>query len=222
MDLLRAAYEPTLHLQRKLVEQVQTGHSEHEFLVLAEHDPPVITLGVGASQENILASPAELAAAGITVHKTRRGGDVMYHGPGQLVGYLILALTRHGRNLRQYLRDLEDVLIGALGQMGLKAARQENMAGVWVEGQKVAAIGVAVSRWVTYHGFALNAAPNMAHFDLIVPCGLRDRPVTSLENLLGRAVRLDEVKPLVTEHLVEVFGFDGWEPTSKRDLSNSE
>jgi lipoate-protein ligase B len=227
LDIGRAPYDPALALQERLVGQVKAAPEERAFVVLVEHDPPVITLGRSARRGHVLVPPERLAAEGIALVESSRGGDVTYHGPGQLVGYPILRLDRHGRDVHRYLRDLEDVLIRCLARFGIEAARRRGWTGVWAarrpltpalshEGSgghgataKVAAIGVAVRRWVTYHGFALNVAPNLAHFDLIVPCGIRDRRVTSLRDLLGREVTVAEVKAPLVECLVEVFGFEG-------------
>jgi lipoate-protein ligase B len=209
IDVGRMAYAPALRLQQRLVAEVKAAPEERAYLVLVEHDPPVITLGRGAKAQNVVAPRDRLAAEGIEVRESSRGGDVTYHGPGQLVGYPILRLDLRGRDVRRYLRDLEETLIRALARLGVTGTRSEGQTGVWVEGEKVAAIGVAVTRWVTYHGFALNVSTDLSHFHLIVPCGIHDRAVTSLERLLGRPVSLAGVKPLVAECLVEVFGFAG-------------
>lgn len=214
LDIGRAAYEPTLRLQQRLLAEVKETPDERAYLVLVEHDPPVITLGRGAQAAHLVATRERLAAEGIEVHESSRGGDVTYHGPGQLVGYPILRLDLHGRDVHRYLRDLEEVLIRTLARFGVEGTRAEGLTGVWVGPQKVAAIGVAVSRWVTYHGFALNICTNLAHFDLIVPCGLRKVGVTSLDRLLGRPVSVDEVKPRAIECMVEVFGFSGMRAAS--------
>lgn len=218
IDLGRVAYGPALELQRKLLRRVQQAQSELAYLILVEHDPPVITLGVGADERNVLASGQELAAAGVELHKTRRGGDVTYHGPGQLVGYPIIQLTRHGKSLRKYVRDLEEVLIGVVAELGIKGQRKAGLPGVWVGGDKLAAIGVAVSRWVSYHGFALNVRPKMEHFKLIVPCGLTAAAPTSLAKLLGRAVEPEEIKPLILRQMVDVFGLSGWATSTEKHL----
>ncbi len=211
LDLGRADYEPTLALQKRLVDAVKAARDkELGYLVLVEHDPPVITLGRGADRANVVASRERVAAEGVELHETSRGGDVTYHGPGQLVGYPVIRLDLHGRDVHRYLRHLEEALIRTLGRFGVEAGRRQGFTGVWVGREKVAAIGVAVTRWVTYHGFALNVATDLTHFDLIVPCGIGDRSVASLTKLLGRPVTVDEVKRPVVECLVEVFGFDGY------------
>lgn len=212
LDVGRAAYEPTLRLQQRLRDEVKAAAEERAYLVLVEHDPPVITLGRGASAAHVTASRERLAAEGIEVHESSRGGDVTYHGPGQLVGYPIMRLDLHGRDVRRYLRDLEEVLIRVLARFGVEGRRAEGMTGVWVGGEKVAAIGVAIRRWVTWHGVALNVCPNLDHFGLIVPCGIRGRGVTSLARLLGRPMTVAEAKPHLVECTVDVFGFDGARP----------
>ena len=209
LDVGRAAYGPTLRLQERLRREVHAAPEERAYLVLVEHDPPVITLGRGADAAHVVAPRDRLAREGVEIHETQRGGDVTYHGPGQIVGYPILRLDLHGRDVHRYLRDLEETLIRLLARFGIQGERVRGMTGVWVGREKVAAIGVAISRWVTWHGFALNVDPDLAHFGLIVPCGLQGMGVTSLARLLGRAITVAEVKGPLVECLVEVFGFDG-------------
>jgi lipoate-protein ligase B len=209
LDIGRAPYAPMVRLQQRLVEEVRTAAEERAYLVLVEHDPPVITLGRGTRGAHVTASGERLAREGVEVHQSSRGGDVTYHGPGQVVGYPVLRLDLHGRDVRRYLRDLEEVLIRLLARYGVEGRRAEGLTGVWVGDEKIAAIGVAVTRWVTYHGFALNVATNLDHFGLIVPCGIRGKGVTSLARLLARPVTVAEVKPPLVECMVEVFGFDG-------------
>jgi len=208
VDVGRAAYGPVLELQKRLHARVLEAEEERAFLVLVEHAPPVITLGRGADAAHILASRRRLDAEGVEVHESERGGDVTYHGPGQLVAYPILRLDLHGRDVRRYLRDLEEVLIGVVGRFGLAGERAQGMTGVWVGGEKVAAIGVAIRRWITWHGVALNVSTHLDHFDLIVPCGIRGHGVTSLSEALRRDVAVAEAKPHLVECLLDVFGFD--------------
>ena len=208
LDLGRAPYGPTSRLQERLREEVRTADRERACLVLVEHDPPVITLGRGADEAHVTASRERIRAMGVEVHESARGGDVTWHGPGQLVGYPILRLDLHGRDVRRYLRDLEEVLIRLLARYGLEGRRAEGMTGVWLGREKVAAIGVAIRRWVTWHGIAVNVADCLDAFDLIVPCGIRDYGVTSLAKALAREVSVAEVKPHLVECMVEVFGFD--------------
>jgi len=212
LDLGRAAYEPALRLQERLREEVKAAPRERAYLILVEHDPPVITLGRGADAAHVTASRERLAREGVEVHESVRGGDVTYHGPGQLVGYPIIRLDLHGRDVHRYLRDLEEVLIRVLARFGIDGTRAEGMTGVWVGAEKVAAIGVAIRRWVTWHGVAINVDTNLDRFDLIVPCGIRGRRVTSLVRVLGRPITVAEVKPHLVECMVDVFGFDGARP----------
>ncbi len=200
-------YPEALRRQEQLVERVCADDAERAHLLLVEHDPPVLTLGRRADRRNVVAPPERLRREGVEVHEISRGGDVTYHGPGQLVGYPIIRLDLHGRDLRRYLRDLEEVLIRALRSFGVEGRRVDGLTGVWVGEEKVAAIGVAVRRWVTWHGFALNVCPNMEHFSLIVPCGIRDKRVTSLRRLLGRDVSVAEAAEPVVRSFREVFGF---------------
>ncbi|MCL6613205.1 MAG: lipoyl(octanoyl) transferase LipB [Firmicutes bacterium] len=199
------SYREGLAWQRRLHEEVAAGGEDR--LLLLEH-PPVITLGRGADPANVLASRAILAEEGIEIHEVERGGDVTYHGPGQLVGYPILSLARHGRDLHALLRRYEEVGIRVLARFGLTGRRDPRYTGVWVGEEKIMAIGVAVKKWVTYHGFAFNVALNLAHFGLIHPCGIRDKGVTSLAALLGRPVARAEVEPPVVEEIARVFGLE--------------
>jgi lipoyl(octanoyl) transferase len=202
-DLGLLDYAAALALQEDLVAR-RRAETVEDHLLLLEH-PHVITKGSGAHEEHILLDEARQAAVGLTVHETTRGGDVTYHGPGQLVGYPILLLQAGERDAHAYLRRLEEVLIRTVGDWGLEAGRHPDYTGVWVEGEKVAAIGVRLSRWVTSHGFALNVHCDLDFFSAIVPCGIRDKGVTSLERLLGRAPRIDEVADRVRHHFGAVF-----------------
>lgn len=197
-------YVSAWQLQRELAQGRRDG-AIPDTLLLLEHRPPVITLGRAAHREHLLVSAEELAQRGIELVETDRGGDITYHGPGQLVGYPILDLREHGRDVHLYLRQLEETLIQALATMGIQAGRQAGYTGVWVGEEKVAAIGVKVSHWITMHGFALNVCPDLSHFGLIVPCGIREKGVTSLQRLLGREVTLHEVLPSVVSAFARVF-----------------
>lgn len=210
IDLGRRSYQEALDLQMTLRERVKASEVELAYLVTVEHNPPVVTLGRGADRANVVSGPEILAAAGVELHETGRGGDVTWHGPGQLVGYPILRVDHHGRDVHRYLRDLEEVLISVLARFGLQGQRKVGLTGVWVGQEKVAAIGIAVSRWVSYHGFALNVEPDIEQFGHIVPCGIADKGVTSMARLLGRSVSVQDVSPVVIECMVERFGFDGW------------
>jgi lipoyl(octanoyl) transferase len=196
-------YSAALELQRERVAQRKSG-AIPDTLLLLEH-PHVYTLGRNARRENMLVSPGYLAARGAQVFSTDRGGDVTYHGPGQLVGYPILDLTQHRRDISWYMRSLEEVFIRTARDRGIEAGRSPGAAGVWVGNDKLVAMGVHLSRWVTSHGFALNVNTDLRYFEWIVPCGLRGKGVTSLARLLGHAVEMDEVVERVAEHFGAVF-----------------
>lgn len=176
-----------------------------DTLLLLEH-PAVITLGRGAHEEHLLASREMLARQGISVFEAARGGDITYHGPGQLVGYPIFDLNAHGRDVHRYLRDLEETIIRTAETFGITADRVPGLTGVWVGNEKVAAIGIGVRHWVTWHGFALNVTTALDAFRLIVPCGIRDRGVTSLAALLGSAPGREAVINVVVGCFGSVFG----------------
>jgi lipoyl(octanoyl) transferase len=184
-DLGRQSYGQTLELQRSLARQRVTGELTEDLLLLVEHDP-VVTLGRGARPESLPIPPKELERRGIEVFEVERGGDVTFHGPGQLVGYPILDLHDHRPDLHWYLRTLEAALIRALDSLAIGAGTVPGLTGVWTRGRKIASIGIHVKQWVTYHGFALNVHTDLAYFDLIVPCGIRDVVMTSVAMELGR------------------------------------
>lgn len=189
-------YAEALELQSQLVARRRAG-AVPDTLLLLEH-PHVITLGTSARRENILIDDSDSILLGIDVFETGRGGDVTYHGPGQLVGYPILDLKPDRCDLHGYVRALETLLIGALAHFGIPAGRKEGLTGVWVGNEKVAAIGVRVSSgWITSHGFALNVNTDLAFFDSIVPCGIHDYGVTSMQVVLGRDVPMIEVEDAV-------------------------
>jgi lipoyl(octanoyl) transferase len=213
LDVLRlgqVGYSDALELQRHYVEERRLGRVA-DTLLLLEH-PHVLTVGVrrGGGRTNILAAPETLDAMGISVHETGRGGDVTYHGPGQLVGYPILDLRPDRQDVHRYVRDLEQVLIRACGDFGVEAERLPGFTGAWVSHpsrglEKVAAIGVRIARWITSHGFALNVNTDLDFFGLIVPCGVADRGVTSLHALTGQQIDMTEVEDRVVEHFRAVF-----------------
>lgn len=198
-------YADALALQERLVSERKTDRIPDQLLLL-EH-PPVITLGARARQDrgHLLAEPAVLERAGIGLFEAGRGGDVTYHGPGQLVGYPILDLRPDRCDVHRYVRDLETVLIATAAHFGVVADRISGLTGAWVGQDKLAAIGVRVSRWITSHGFALNVATDLSHFDLIVPCGIRDRGVTSLARLVGRPMTVAEVENALIPAFSAVF-----------------
>ena len=198
------SYADGLELQRGLVDDRKAGRIA-DTLLLLQH-PHVLTIGVKKDgRQHILAAPELLAARGVEVFETGRGGDVTYHGPGQLVGYPIIDLNPDRRDVHRYVRDLEAVMIGVCGDYGLAAERVKGMSGAWVGDAKIGAIGVRISRWVTSHGFAFNVTTDLDFFNLIVPCGIADRGVTSLAAQLGRAVPLPEVEDALIRHFSAVF-----------------
>ena len=205
LDLGIEPYDVILDLQRRLVRSRRREGGVGDVLILLEHEP-TITLGRKARDEHVLIPWEELRAKGFQVHRVERGGGVTYHGPGQLVGYPILDLTGFRRDVGWYVRSLEEVLIRTLADFGLDAkSRTGDMTGVWIGNAKVAAIGARIRDWVSYHGFALNVDPDMDHFGLIIPCGLRDTEVTSMAEELRRPVAVTEVRPILARRFSEVF-----------------
>jgi lipoyl(octanoyl) transferase len=184
-DLGRQPYAPVLQLQRELARRRIEGELTEDLLLLVEHEP-VVTLGRGARAQSLPLSAAELGRRGIMQYEVERGGDVTFHGPGQLVGYPILDLRRHREDLHWYLRTLEAALIQGLDTLGIQAGPNPGLTGVWTRGRKIASIGIHVKQWVTYHGFALNVNTDLSYFDLIVPCGIKDVVMTSVAMELGR------------------------------------
>jgi lipoyl(octanoyl) transferase len=203
----RIAYQPALDLQVKLVGERQSG-TISDTLLLLEHEP-VFTLGRNAKSAHLLRSPAELERLGYAVHEVGRGGDVTYHGPGQIVGYPILDLAPERCDVRRYVRDLEEVMIRTCADYGVAAARIEGLTGAWVGSAKIGAIGVRIARWVTSHGFAFNVNTDLAAFSLIVPCGITGKAVTSLAQLLGRSLDLAETASAIERSFLTVFGYAG-------------
>jgi len=196
-------YREALSLQEQLLARRQG--EEEDILLLLEH-PPVVTFGRGGSAGHLLLSEGELRRRGVGLERVGRGGDVTFHGPGQLIGYPIVDLESLGRDLHRYLRLLEAALIAVLGVFGLPGERIAGRTGVWVGGEKIASIGVGVRRWVSWHGFALNVGGDLSGFDAIVPCGLPGVRMTSIERCLGRRVSMDEVEERAIASFAAVFG----------------
>jgi len=198
------AYEEALGIQEKLVQLRRAGRVP-DILLLLQH-PPVYTLGGGGKPENLLIGEEKLREAGVGLYRVPRGGDITYHGPGQIVGYPIFDLKHFGRDAHWYLRALEEVLIRTLWELGVTASRVAGLTGVWVGEDKVAAIGVRISNgWITSHGFALNVQTDLSYFNHIVPCGLRNKGVTSLSKLLGGEIQMGRVEDLIIRHFEKVF-----------------
>ncbi|HEV7429252.1 MAG TPA: lipoyl(octanoyl) transferase LipB [Thermoanaerobaculia bacterium] len=205
-NLHLVTYENGMRLQQKLVE-LRQEEAIHDQLLLLEH-PPVITLGRGGDVRNLIAPAETLTSERVRFFETTRGGDITYHGPGQLVGYPIVHLGEGKRDVRKYVTKLEEVLIRTVAEYGITAERAEGKRGIWVGNDKIAAIGVRIARWVTSHGFALNVTTNLDHFRLITPCGLHDTGVTSISKLVGHDVALTEVREIVATKFAEVFERD--------------
>lgn len=196
-------YSQAYHLQWELLRQ-RVNDEITDTLLLLEH-PPTITIGKSGKLENVLASQAQLVTEGVSLFFADRGGDVTYHGPGQLVAYPIIDLRQRGRDAHQYVRDLEEVIIRTLNDFGIKGRRDRNHAGVWVRGKEVAAIGLRISRWVSMHGFALNVNTELEHFSLINPCGFSDRKATSISKLLSQDILMETVTEGLLAHFSQVF-----------------
>jgi lipoate-protein ligase B len=190
IGLGRMAYGEALALQRDLAQRRIQGSLEHDLLLLVEH-PPVVTLGRGSHAEHLVAPKEFLAAKGVELFEVERGGDVTYHGPGQLVGYPIYDLSQHRKDLHWFLRALEECLIASLRDFGVPGERRAGYTGVWTAGRKIASIGIHVRQWVTWHGFALNVMTDLSLFDLIVPCGIPDVTMTSIQKELGERAPRD-------------------------------
>jgi lipoyl(octanoyl) transferase len=237
VDLGLIRYSEAYDLQKRLVAAIKDSSNRassftspeslvtNHVLLLCEH-PHVITLGRRGKREHLLASERVLQRKGVEFHATDRGGDITYHGPGQIVGYPILNLAVIRRDVVWYVRMLEEAMIRATAEFGIAAARVPGKTGIWVQTaateEKLAAIGVHLSRWVTSHGFAYNVSTDLRFFDLIVPCGLADRKPTSLEKLLGRSVEREEVAPRIANHLAEVFGLELHEVSTQVFLEQLE
>ena len=214
VNLGQAKYLEVLDLQRELV-KLRQGQRIPDTLLLVEHEP-VITLGRRGSTSNILSSSEQLASQGIQVHQVERGGDVTYHGPGQLVGYPLIDLAERSIGVRTFVDLLEETIILTLADFDILAKRKSQHRGVWVEDRKVAALGVAIKRWVSFHGFALNVSPNLDHYCHINPCELQPEQVTSMARLLGNAPGMMEVGDRVMGKFAELF------PSRWREVSPAE
>jgi lipoyl(octanoyl) transferase len=219
IDLGLIGYGEAAALQKRLV-AARKASVVLDVLLLCEH-PHVITLGRSGKREHLLASDRVLKQKGVEFHSTDRGGDITYHGPGQIVGYPILNLAAIRRDVGWYVRMLEETMIRAAADFGILAEREPGKTGIWVGGgdqvEKLGAIGVHLSRWVTSHGFAYNVSTDLRYFDLIVPCGIAGRKAISLEKLLGRRVDCSEVAAAIGKHFGEVFGLE-MKPTSREEL----
>ncbi|MFC1920549.1 lipoyl(octanoyl) transferase LipB [Chloroflexota bacterium] len=199
-------YKEASTLQKSIRHKVIKGEAE-DTLLLLEH-PPTITIGKSGKPENVLVSEAELAGQGISIFFTERGGDVTFHGPGQLVAYPILDLNKRGRNGHKYVYDLEETVLRTLSDLSITGSRDESHAGIWVNNNEIAAIGISLSKWVTMHGIALNVNIDLQPFSLIYPCGFTDRKATSISELLSREIPVKEVTERFLAHFAEIFETD--------------
>ncbi|HZM85896.1 MAG TPA: lipoyl(octanoyl) transferase LipB [Blastocatellia bacterium] len=207
------SYDDGLRLQERSVEDLRTGNAPEQLLLL-EH-PHVFTLGRGADSANILADQQQLRSNLVEVHETGRGGDVTYHGPGQLVGYPIINLKPDRCDVHRYVRDIEEVLLRTIAEFDVTGTRIAGLTGVWVGNEKIGAIGVRIARWITSHGFALNVNTDLSYFKMIVPCGITGKGVTSLSQILGRQVDMREVAGVLVRHFKEVFQRDVIGPSNQ-------
>ncbi len=205
LNMGRADYDSALDVQKNLLAGKIDG-DETDYLILVEHDP-VVTIGRRGTEQDVRRGRKDLSRQGIELRDTGRGGAATYHGPGQLVGYPIINLTRHGRDVHRYLRRLENCLIEALSSMGIAARRDPGRTGVWTDGAKIASIGIAVRRWITYHGFAVNVGDDLTGFEAIVPCGMDDCRMVSASSLLGRTVTVDEFAGVIVPEFGKEFGY---------------
>jgi lipoate-protein ligase B len=200
-------YEESLTVQRSLFTARRAGLIDHVFMLL-EH-PPLYTIGRRyKARDHLLVSEDELTRRGIPVYETDRGGDITYHGPGQLVGYPIFDLTEWYQDVFRYLRDLEEVIIRVVADYGIQAERIDGLTGVWVQNEKIAALGIKMSWWVTRHGFSLNVDPDLSMYDHIIPCGIFDKSVTSLSKILESRINMDQVSNHLIKHMASVFEID--------------
>lgn len=218
LELERTAYEYAWDFQKEMVQQRRSGQIDDTFIML-EHDH-VYTIGRAGSRNNILVAADQLKAEGVTVVEVDRGGDVTYHGPGQLVGYPILNLTAYGKDMHLYVRMLEEVIIRTIAVYGINGHRENGLTGVWTEKGKIAAIGVGVKGWVSMHGFSLNIHPDMRYFSMINPCGITNRPVTSMRDF-AVSVSRNEVSHELLKQFADVFDVQITPARSKEDGCNT-
>ena len=206
LEMGLVTYEEALELQHLLMKKKKNGEEE-DYLITLEH-PHTYTIGSSGSEDNLLVSNEYLKTKGIGLQHIGRGGDITYHGPGQLVAYPILDLNHYQKDLHKYLRDLEEVLMLTVKQFGITAERKKGLTGIWVSDEKLASIGIRMSKWITIHGSALNAATDLRLFDNIIPCGIKDKSVTSMSKILGYTIDIEDVTPVYVNSFANVFGID--------------
>jgi len=201
-------YDDGLRLQQECFDKVRASGSSPAFLLLVEHTP-VVTLGRSSHKDHIVAARSEFERRGVAVAESNRGGDVTFHGPGQLVAYPIMSLDRIGRDLHRYMRLLESWVISVCARWNIGACRRSGLTGVWVDDRKIASIGIAARHWIAYHGMAMNVNTDLSFFDLIVPCGIHGLTVTSMARETGREIDLEEVSRVAVEEFLDVFDLKG-------------
>ncbi len=206
LNMGRAGYDSALDLQKTLLAGKIEG-DKTDYLVLVEHDP-VVTIGRRGTEDDVRRGRKDLERRGIELRDTGRGGAATYHGPGQLVGYPIIDLTRHGRDIHEYLRRLEECIIAALAIIGITAERNPGKTGVWIQGAKITSIGIAVRRWITYHGIAVNVSNDLTGFETIVPCGMDECRMASVSSVLGRTVTIEEFSDILIPAFGREFGYE--------------
>ena len=206
IELGRTKYKKAWDIQKKLV-RLRVQEKIPDCLIITEHHP-VITMGRGTKKKNLLVPCSQLRKSGIDLHEVERGGDITFHGPGQTVLYPIIDLHSRGQDTHQYLRDLEYFVIMSLQQIGLESGTKKGMTGIWVNNHKIGAIGVAVSRWVTYHGLALNVNTELDYFNLINPCGITDYPVGTISGILGVDIEMEYLNNLLVENFADLFYYE--------------
>lgn len=208
----RVRYQPAYDLQMQLVSEIKNSPNDpRAYLILLDHEP-VLTFGRRSDDKDLLVSAEDLRRRGIEVHEIDRGGKITYHGPGQIVGYPVMPLLGQRRDVHKYMRSLEQILIDVLAGFGITAERAPEHTGVWVGDEKIAAIGIGLTRWITFHGFALNVCTDLDAFDLITPCGIPNKFVTSMKKLLGRDVDLQSVRDAIIPAFQKEFEFDAMVP----------
>ncbi len=220
-ELGTLGYEKALSYQKTLLAGKITGQSPDSLLIL-QH-PPTITIGRKGDTRHLLVRKDYLEKHGISFIHSSRGGDITFHGPGQIVGYPIMDLKDHGTDIRNHMRKIEEVIIRTLSDFGIRSRRTDNATGVWVERSKIASIGIAVKKWVTYHGFALNVCTDLDYFDLILSCGITDVRISSMRSWLGEngEITVDDVSPSLIKNFTEVFGFTGISSKNEQDITNN-
>ncbi len=212
-DLGLVDYKEAWDLQKKIFE-LRRGNQVPDTFFMLQH-PHTYTLGKVADKSNLLSSEEQLKDAGVSVYEIDRGGDITYHGPGQIVGYPIISLSGWKEDTHLYLRSLEEVIIQTLSSYGIESERNPKYTGVWIGDRKIAAIGIKVSRWITMHGFAFNINTDLSFFNGIIPCGIKEKEVTSLQKELGREIDIEEVKNILLEKFTEVFGYSSYSVNEK-------